>query len=204
MAYEINNGAILQVLLRGNLFGQECMNTLHYRYSGPVAASGQALLETIALSPAFTAMEATWNACISQDVSNMNTALQWIYPLRYRAFTVPMIPAIGDAGVTGTANTAASIAFFADNATRHGVANKHIFGVPTNVMINGELSDAYVNTKLSIFAESYKTPLFIAAGQGLDPIIYNRQTPANSLAIVSYRVNTLVRTQRRRTVGVGK
>lgn len=203
VAYTINNGAIMAVAFQGTLYGQQIMTTFHYRYEGPVIASGQTFLQTfIGVNAQMQANQGLWRACISADCVSLEAAGQWIWPLRYRAYRVPMAGPTGDMGSANASNTASVITLIADEATRHGVGNKHLPGLAGGNQDQGFLTNPQIvaNTDFST-AMATSVPLL---GGVMQPVIYNRANPAASLDVVGAEVNQTVRVMRRRTVGLGK
>lgn len=203
MAYTINNGAIMSVIFRGTMYGQDVMNTFHYRYDGPVIASGLTFLTNlIGVNAQMQANMALWQDCISEDVVDNRVIGQWIYPLRYRPWVIPMANATGNSGPAGTANLASVISLIADRATRHGIGNKHIPGLAINSQTLGFLTAGQLANNGS-FGTAMATSVPILGGV-MQPVIYNRLAPPDSLEVVGSEQNPTVRVQRRRTVGLGK
>lgn len=204
MSYTISNGAVLQTLFRGTLYGQDVMNTFHYVYDGPVIPSGLlALINISSVNATMQANMALWRDCVSADVIDMRIVVQWIFPLRFRAFTTPMVPNIGNGGASLTANTASVVTLVADQASRHGIGNKHLPGLPTGSLDNGFLTNGQVVSNQD-FGTAMASSILGFMGGALHPVIYNRAAPASSLLVVGAEVNPTVRVQRRRTVGLGK
>lgn len=203
MAYTINNGAIMQVNFIGLMYGQRVMNTMHYRYEGPIVASGLTYLTTLlGVNPQMQALQTAWRNCMSEDVKECNVLGQWIYPQRYRVYHVPMAGGFGGQGVGSTANVGSCISMVADTASRHGIGNKHIPGLSTDSADLGYLTPA-AKLRNQGLADNMVTTI-VHAGGALNPVIYNRADPTASLPIIGSIVHETIRVQRRRTVGVGK
>lgn len=203
MAYTINTGSVVLVTFRGTLFGQDVMNTFHYRWDGPVLASGlTALIALIGTNPQMQANMALWQNCISEDVVDCRVIGQWIFPLRYRQYNTVMAAPTGSGSPCGTANVASVITLVADRASRHGVGNKHLPGLPLSSQEQGFLTNGQkvANTD---FANAMAATVVMLGGI-FQPVIYNRVNPAASMEVIGAEENLTVRVQRRRTVGLGK
>lgn len=203
MAYVINSGAVMQVTLRASMYGQDVMNTLHYRYDGPVIASGLTYLTTfIGVNAQMQALQGLWRAQMSGDVVSCIVIGQWITPLRYRAFNTAQAAATGTLGVGATANVASCLTLVADRASRHGVGNKHLFGLPIDAMDLGALTPGQ-KALVDTLGVAMVSPIPHTGGV-MQPIIFNRALPGDSMEVIGHITNPLVRVQRRRTVGVGQ
>lgn len=203
MAYVINAGAHVLITFRGTLFNQLVMNTFHYRLTGTVIADGAAALNTLlTASIALDNMYNAWLNAIGDEVLNCVREGQWIDPFRYRKQTFAPAAQQGTAGTTSTPNTACVLTLASDEATRHGIGNKHLPGLPDSAMVGGTLGA----TQLGLM-DALGTLAKATITQGANtfvPVIYNRANPPASFDVKQQFSNPFVRVQRRRTVGLGK
>lgn len=203
MAYTINTGAFAQVRIQGKLFDQAVMNTYYYKFIGTPLVDGAGFMSSfLAGMDAPGKLYATYRSAVSADVIDLQLIGQWVYPFRYRA--VRVLPGIrtGNRDSAMTPNVAAVMTLYSDEATRHGVGNKHLPGVPVVDADHGVLLDDY-KTAVAAHGNQASLPIADGAGHDMRPYIFNRATPAASFEAVTYGVNDYVRTERRRTVGLG-
>lgn len=204
MAYIINPDSIALFTIKGKLFGQEVMTTHHYRYSGAVIADGaDFLVNTLGANPQWGLLYAAWIGAISRDVQEVTMLGQWIYPTRFRPVKVTDAITQGALGGTTTGNIAQVVSLLSTLAGRTGVANKHLPGLPNTGQIEGSLT-AGQRVLLNTYGDAARTPLSTAGGSFMFPVVYHRAAPGASRVVELYTVNPYVRTQRRRTVGLGK
>lgn len=203
MSYSISAGAMMGIRFQGSLFGQMVMNTFNYRYDGPIIANGLTFLNNLlTINATMQANCAIWQDCISSDVTDNRIIGQWIFPLRYRLYNAPMANATGTGGPASTANVASVVTLVSDLASRHGVGNKHLPGLPVDSQTQGFLTNPQLVNN-GFLGVAMASPITILGGV-LTPVIYNRTSPSSSLEVIGSEQNNRVRVQRRRTVGLGK
>lgn len=133
--------------------------------------------------------------------------VQKIYPTR-SVFIAGIINQPGGGGPgPSTVNLCATFALHTVNAGKNQLAKYHPGPMPDNFWDNGALTVAGVNalTALGIAAAAPTSAPFGVNAIQLVPTIFHRNTftvPRWTDA-VGYRVNTIVRTERRRTLGLG-
>lgn len=203
MAYVVSSGAHVLMTFRGTQDAQLVMNTWHYRLTGPIIADGAAaLVNLVDVNVAAGNMFAAWKAVLSESVVDCVMEAQWIDPFRYRKVRQSGASTQGLAGHANACNQASVLTLASDEATRHGIGNKHLPGLPDDAQIDSLLGAGHLAnmTNLGVLAKATIT-------QGANtyvPVIYNRQSPAASFDVKVAFNNPYVRVQRRRTVGLGK
>lgn len=218
MAYPINPNDVMMATLRGFLFGQEVMTTLHYRSAvgSPIVTNG-----SVALDDIFTQMDLPGGICedfiasMPPQFGEFKLDLQWIYPLRYRKQTYTPTTTIGTGDATTVTNLAASIEIHGQEASKRSRCVKHIPGVGGDSCDTGFLTAAYKANLVGYVAELQAD--ITAGGHSYEPIIWGKPRsaytqcgrdypalPALRTDIYGASIGDTVRVQRGRTVGVGK
>lgn len=194
-------GDVFQVTVIGSVFGQRTNMTMHYRQTsganvGPPAAG---LAESA---------EATWVndllAAQSAEYSYEQTICSKIFPLpRELSWSTSALAALGSvAGDAYTANAPPTITKQTGTAGVRFRGRIYMPGLPAAYVDNGSLTGAGV---IAINGASLQlvSPLVDLNGNTFQPCIYHRDDNTTT-DIVFRRVNTVIRNQRRRQVGVGK
>lgn len=201
----VNNGALLEVVIRSTLAGQRQMTVLHYTLTDLGAPADQfTMLETVddrlaAIDGIYNAISAvSGNDCEFQEVQ-----LQWVHPFRYAYRRFASMPLIGQYdGVCMPPNTSATITKRGEEAGRHSIGSVHMPNVPAGSIDEG----LYVAPVLDLYtalAARLKAPFTLATPGVITPVIYNKLAPADSKTVFTTVVQPEVRVQRRRTVGLG-
>jgi len=203
MPYSVNDGAILEVTIKGRCFGQVCMNVFHYKLDSTFGIpDGDAAIEAFNVEWNDAAdFLGAWAACTSFNLSIDQLVYQWIYPIRYhRVVHVPTGGVVQNAGDALAANISTAVTKLSEKATRHSRGTLHMPAVPTTFIEEGELTAAGITAYdgfLPFVDNDYRTGTLL-------PVLFNRNQPADSERIFSARLERTSRVNRRRTVGVGE
>lgn len=150
-------------------------------------------------------METSYLNCMPQDYQLQLVTAQKIYPVRYRSRFLTFAKNGNIANNALTGNNAAVISFHTDLAGRSQVSNKHVGPLATAVgwFDNGVLTAGY-KAVLGALANAMRTTVTAAGVYSAEPAIYHRAAVVpKSDYITGHIVQDTVRTQRRRTVGLG-
>lgn len=219
MAYPINSNDVFQVTIRGFMFGQLVMTTLHYRYApgSPVITNGSTALDDIfgQLDLGGDVLD-DLSTILPPQLGSIEVDLQWVYPLRYRRQTYLPSNTAGLGTATTVGNVDAVMTLFGETATRRSIANKHLPCSPDDCD-QGLMTAAY---KLAATAYVAQVQADLNPGAGLrfyEPIIWGRPQvaftkcgvdhpalPALRTDVAGAFIQDTSRVMRRRTVGAGK
>lgn len=206
MAYNVGDGAILQVTFEGSLFGQQVMNVFSFRMrdTSTVLMDGAAAiaLAQSAVNFATTGLYSRWRQCVSVNVVGIIQTYQWIAPLRYRAMTLIPTARTGAAGECLAPNLGTTITRTSEQADRRGVSNTHIPGLPTT-MVEGGIVNADLVDNLNALVTAALEPMVLPFGHTLVPVAYHKAEPEDSRQLTTGYAHNTSRDMRRRTVGVG-
>lgn len=215
MAYPlITPGDVVEVVINQQLYGQTCLNVLHF--------GAEAAFQQINQNDVFDALFAEMTgplellplmqACQSKDVSYTGITFQVIKAQRY-ARVPRLFTGMGTRGApAGTANVAATISKSTGLATEHQFATGrgqlgsfHIAGPPQDTYENGLFKDNFLNTSLNSVAEWFTSNFTSPTLNGFVLCLYHRKVDgANRFDAVTQTVaRNTVRVSRRRTVGLG-
>lgn len=218
MSYAIAGNSVCQLTLRSTLFGQEVMNTFHFRLdlAGGALPDGAAFLSDFndMLAVADTFYD-TYMLTLPVQCQNIYADLQWIDPdrLMMRSFVVG--PQGATVHVPTTANLASALELRGDIADKRSIGTKHIPGLG-GVAVAAGIVQAALIAELANFGIQATLPVGIG-GRTMTPIIFGRAraqyTDKHGVVhppigksyrpITAFRVQTTARVMRRRTVGVG-
>jgi len=204
MAWVLQGQSIVEVAIRGTLFGQRTLSLFHYRYNTNVnAANGFPIIDLLAtiLNDAGGLVE-NYAACCSQNLTIDFLSIQKVHPApRIRRYNFdPSAPTGTNIAACLSPNHACAITRQADEATRHGTGTLHMPAVPVTFMEDGLITGA-ADAAYTTLAEE----MLVHQDGGLwVPVLYNRVAPADSLNITRTTVQNTLRVQRRRTVGLGE
>lgn len=209
MSYNVSTGAIVEFIIKTEVSGQTCLNILHYRLTTESPRNGASLLAAFLEVQADIEDEALplqkLALASGQDTLFRELSAQWIAPLRYRKVTT-LLTNTGDIN-TPSAPSLQAITFtkFTDIATRRGIGSFHMVGAPQSYfgptgLVNG--------TALTTTLEDVKDALLATVTAGtpaatFTPVIYNRETPADSLEVQGIQIQPTARAMQRRVVGRG-
>jgi len=203
-------GDVIQVSLRGTLYGQRILNVLHY--SVAVAGSGtdydqlSILTSNLVTGGGSVDPLVDFLAAIAPQYQLVEVRAQRVYPLRtIYAYTIDGRFGTYATG-TETTNIAASLEKRTLTPGRMGIGRLQLAGIPTAAMDNGELAAAYKATEMSNLAQ--KLLLSITTSSPVvtyTPCLFNPTAPVNKFSpLFSIVIQDSLRTMRRRTVRVGE
>lgn len=201
----VNNDAILEVVIRSRLAAQRQMTVLHFRITEMSAPADQFnILETI--DDRLAAADGIYDAIANvsgNDCEFDEVQLQWVHPFRYAYRRFASMPLIGQYdGACFPPNVAATITKKGVEAGRHSLGSVHLPNVPSG-SVNEGLFVAPVFDLYTTLATRLKTPYTLATTGVITPVIYNKLAPAASKTVETTVFQPEVRVQRRRTVGLG-
>jgi len=209
MAYNVSNGAIAEIVVQTTVSDQTCLNILHYKLEYPSPRDGTTLmtafLAELGDTGSVSSLIGRLAAASGQDTTFTSISGQWISPIRYRK----LVLAIGSSGDVNTpsAQSVSAVTFtkFTDIATRRGIGSFHMVGCPQSYFqANGFIAPTPLSTVLADIADKLSENIIAGTPEAtFIPIIYNRQTPADSLEIEIVRAQTTARAMQRRVVGRG-
>lgn len=218
MSYSVGANNVLQLTLRGTLFGQTMMNTFHWqqRSAGGTFTDAAAFLSDFNddLSIADTFYD-QWRTCVPALMVNIFADLQWIYPDRFVKRTFVLFPVGGAAHVPTTANLASVITLRGDIASKRSIGDKHLPGLGGNAIALGQVTAGQI-AQMEEFGARAIQPVTVG-GHVMEPIIFGRPRPeytdrhgvvhpalpASYIRVTQWISQTTARVMRRRTVGVG-
>lgn len=209
MPYDVSDGSILEVIVKGRLNAQEVMVVRHYKWNNQAfpgdPADGPGLISLFApiFGGAGGAIDAIATA-MGSAVTGLQGFYQWISPTRFAyEVYVPNLTEGQEAGVTEPPGVSAAIVLQADTTGPHSRGVVHMPGVPA-AFVSGGLINADGLTAYQSVGEKLSSEMEVGPDDDLfTPVIYNRATPAFSSVITHYTVKDTVRTMRRRVVGRG-
>lgn len=201
----VNNGALLEVVIHSKLNSQRQMTVLHYRVSDLSAPPDQ-FEKLAAADTRFAEADGIYDAVANvsgQDCEFQEVQLQWIYPTRYAYRKFDSMPLIGQVDEDCLPqNLSVTLTKRGVEAGRHNIGSAHLPNVPTSWASEGMVNPASIGAYEAL-AVALKTPYTMATGGVLTPIIYNRNAPTLSVDVTTCIVQPEIRVQRRRTVGLG-
>lgn len=206
MPYPINLGDIISYTIEGRSYGQQVMSVLHYVADGAITSpDGQAVLTAaLAILAAPDGLLDNWKKCVGNNLTNIQTRIQKIAPVRYRYVTYVPAATVGTAATPSVAgNLSAAITKRAELATKHGLGTLHMPAVPSGFITTGELNGLAVGTYADLQSSVEQEVAGIPGGLILVPVIFNRAAPLTSPQITQTQLQFSLRTMHRRTVGVG-
>jgi len=208
MALAVND--VIQVSLRGTLFGQRIINVLHYVVNQTTLGITQLQLDDIAVSIATDTGSVAIVGQLLATVSNAYTIdavrAQRVSPARtIYSEALPNLPGLL-AGQPNTANIACSLTKRGANAGRTGQGRFQLAGLPAAAWIAGTLDVGTFGPNLSTFRDtlvaSYNPANFAMV---LAPCIFNPTlAPPHFQVINSIIIKETARTMHRRTLFLGE
>lgn len=202
MAYPIAIGDVVEFIYKAKLHGQTVMNVFHYK-SLAADADGQgiltgaaALFGDVVVTPIQTIQ--------SNMIVNAKIQAQIVHPVRYQPITIAAPSDEGlDALTCGDTGHAVVVRRKGDLATRQNQGRIFIPGYPNSKVVAGQVSPVDA-AALAAIGDAMKLQLedmlstFILA-----PILFNLALPVLTREVTYASVDSVVRYQRRREVGVG-
>ena len=206
MAWQLAQNDIVEITVFGSCFGQNILNTFHYKNTGPSEQNGSAALADLLTK--IIAPTGWKSQFLSAHVGSYfcdQFRAQVIYPTR-RPFEFQGLSQVGTrAGSATTTNTAAVITFYQKNVAKKGrIGSFHISPVATEDCGSGQLLQAY-QTVLNTLGNAMLQTFPMGTAAIAEPTLWSRapNTANNPLKIEAMHVQTTVRTMHRRTVGLG-
>jgi hypothetical protein len=210
MARPVGSGAIVEVVFEQQEVNQSVLNVFHYRLNNDTGliVDGDAITQQIAnwVLIGLGNVPALIKPAFNNQWQFLRLRTQWIYPTRY----TPLSYSSGAGPGTNVnpalpQNCATTITKRGLLADRHSIGSSHWAGMTTADLDAGVMTAGRLATMVGIADKMLVTIDTSAVPGSIDvvPIIYNRTTPAASLNVVDYVVQSTSRTMRRRTVQVG-
>jgi len=202
---------VVHIVYKGTLFSQQVMTNLTYRVSATTSTdtiAGDQLSIATEFSNALNDLVIKLRALTTADYTLNDVSCQRILPVR---MTITEVNTGGLAGQrAGTCDTANIAAVFTRKTTFAGRKQRstlHMYGMSNSDIAAGVLSAGYQTDLISFASETKDTQIVtngVAQTITLVPVIVHRPLgPTNFDDIVDFDINTLARTMRRRTVGLG-
>lgn len=203
-------GDILAVSFRASLFEQRIINVLHYKLESTASTgSSEADLQRWADTMAGQAAVANTptNSLLSLACPEYNldeVRVQRVYPAR-TIYAQAFINQPGThAGNCVSPNQAFSILKRGNVPGRFAVGRVQIAGIPSNSILNGEVTVGY-QLDLANFKAGFAATLnTIGPNMSMKPVIFNPVHVPHSTDIFEWVEQLTVRTMHRRTVRVGE
>jgi hypothetical protein len=154
-------------------------------------------------------LTAAWNAMLGTSVATYRIDAQRLLPAK----TIYVAKDFASPGGGGTGpratNTCAVFSLVAGIPGRKNIAKYHIGPLPDAFMSQGALSSGGLSALIALAQQAVliqSMKLVVANDLQLQPVILHRSPNANPrwIDVASYRYNFYIRTQRKRTVRVGK
>jgi len=203
-------GDVIQVSLRGTLYGQRILNILHYVITVPHTGSDIDQLKDIATSIAADTgsqqIAATLLALVTADYKLDDVRAQRVYPTR-SVYQQTANGNVGtDVGNARSVNSALSITKQGDRAGRKGIGRIQIAGISSNDMVSGLWDVTGLAGQLGDFINCVKASYTTAATPiTMAPVIFNPTGPVDFYSpILAWTVQEEIRTMHRRTVRLGE
>lgn len=209
MAYQVANDSIVQVILRGRMGAQECMNVMHFRPvdppAGDIADGLNNLTEIVGI---LDPIGAGWSHLVSLYASDQFTMdylqAQYIWPTRfsYARFAANTTggTVVGD---PAPPNVQAAVTLQGDGVGRHQRGGMRLAGLVASDVTSG-LLDAGLVSKINDLVEFLIEP-FTPTTSALEyeAVIFQREAPGASVPVTHFHTQSTSRVERRRTVGLG-
>ncbi|HKY46322.1 MAG TPA: hypothetical protein VJM50_24730 [Pyrinomonadaceae bacterium] len=200
-------GDIIQIVPETRLFGQTCLNILHYKCRNAPSVGDTYVEQLTQIMTNITTSPGSWYtkmlAAMSEDALVTQLTIQVVFPAR-RPYV--RVGAGGGGGIAADAlppNSTAQITKRSEVAARGRAGHFALPAVPMTKVASGVLLPAYVLTELADLAAALQAPLNYGTFGDYDPVILNVAAPNSSPVILQCDVQQEVRIMRRRTVGLG-
>lgn len=206
--YTIQEGAIIEARIKYRMNGQLLMNVFHYKATAAgVADAGRSELLNFAQSfnedP--NGWVVKWSDSATIKCECLQVEAQMIYPARY-PYEVTVVNVLGAGAETILPqNVQLSITKVGTAATRRGIGRIEVPGATPDMISDGVVTEAgndWLESLALTAGQTYGPP--VGGTLVLQPVIFNRVTPANSQLMTTTRLQDTVRVSRRRTVRVGQ
>jgi hypothetical protein len=210
MARPVGSGSIVEVVFEQQEVDQSVLNVFHYRLNNDTdfVVDGDAVTQLIAnwLLIGLGNIPALIKPAFNTQWQYLRLRTQWITPTRY----TPLSYSTGAGPGTNVnaplpQNCATTITKRGLLAGRHSIGSSHWAGMTTADLASGVITAGRLATMVGIGDKVFATIDTSSVPGSIDlvPVIFNRVTPAASLNVVDFVVQSTSRTMRRRTVGLG-
>lgn len=205
-------GDIFQIAAVGQMSGQRVILTQNYRLGSiNPGVDVNTVRDSLVLGVSDAALggdvlESTYLALLPPQYTLNYWRCQMIYPNRRPYVNLDREVPGTHANDGLTVNNGVGITLRSDQIGRHGHCTKHVGPVPedADVMVAGQFTPAYKAIALTFLGSLLSHVIDAVIGADWAPIIYNKgELIAYEIAINGF-VGSTVRTQRRRTVGLGE
>lgn len=206
MAWDLVNGAIMEVQIVGEFNANITRTIRHYRASvSGSAVNGEGALDAFAATTQFATMLADYRACCGDDWLMTYQQLQVISPARWRRYIYSVDTGPGTLGSSAqTASTAGFIELRGDIANRHSVGGVHMPCPGVEEYSAGKFLGAQLDRYGTLAAGLILQIATAAPAVTWTPVVFNRAIPANSVVVTDGQAQDTVRTMRRRVLGRGE
>lgn len=201
-SYAVEPDAVVQITTRGMLNGQLILNTFHYRNDVAVADGSNDL---ISLLEEFNGdVQSNLADATSSDMDFLGTMAQFIWPIRYVAeIDSNNVTTPGQVVSDPVPNTVAVVirrrSFLANKSARGRI---YVAGIPNTFQTASQVNGVG-QPVLALLANKLDNVQTTTAGTKYRPVIFDRQQPENSEEVSSTALDEILRSQRRREIGVG-
>lgn len=202
---------LFRVAAVGEAFNQRIILTHAYAVQTVSGAPSEAtvsgfLLDQLRAGGGGDLFETLYLACLPPQYTLLYWQVQKVAPTRFRYYKFTRTQAGTHAAAARTANQAAVITFGTLLGGRSQVSNKHIGPIPegVNVQVDGLVASAYKDKLSPLASGMLQSVGTFGDPANLVPCIPHR-TPAGSYTLMFNNiVQSTIRVQRRRTVGLGE
>lgn len=207
MAYELPNGAIVEITVRYEISGQTCLNIGHWRWASTEETDdARPVIERLAA--ALDNVEDGLSTCLSlattTEVTIREIVAQMIYPERFaRIVLAPQVTAGTIDPPTTPANWVAVGTKRTEMAGPRGHGSIFVSGFDAAAIAVDRIAAEAVSLITTYVGWFEQTHTDVVAGGSWNPIIFNRTTPAASPLITSISVSNEPRSLRRRALRAG-
>lgn len=205
MAYDVTNGAIMQMQFEGKLYNQQVMTVMTYQYQGTATEEGGNVINEVeGVVTGVGGLWTKWLDCMSEDVQGCFRTYQWVNPARY-AYQIRGIdtPSFGGIALTcPTPNISQAVVRRTELAGRTEVSTLKLPGVPADRIAGGLLLEPQLTVLYDFGAKSIEQ-IDLTSGSKMVPVPYHRAAPSLVNPLIFHYPDNEVRTMHRRRVGLG-
>lgn len=204
----IANTNIVEATFFGTLQNQTVLNVFHYQYSGPgiVAADYAANLAALGLGIKASIWGHAVNGFknfVSNEYALLKIRTQLVAPVRGYYVDTAVNEAGGVASPSMPVNDAITLSLTTDRAIQGGTGSKRFAGLPTVGHLQGKWTVAAQGNWASVGTQILLSQNGIGVLDVFFPIVWSKKRSADRSTVLSVTVRPEVRTQHRRTVGLG-
>lgn len=198
-------GDKILVTVNNRLCSQVVLNTQRYTVT---SVTGSSSIDSCLIGLIAKIREASGWVTLLRNVypQNLQVVSVWaqvISPIRYRKVVVNVNQSGNREPDAVTANTAAVLTRFSEQASRAGISNMHIPIAPAEEnYIDGELTGALI-TAMQTLGQAIVAPVTVTNPSAVYQPVVNFSGLTSQANVAGYSVGTTGRVMRRRTVRVG-